>query len=54
MDIVRNTLEHYRKAGPAHSDKIFYQLIAEYPDIVCDYCIVTAAGDLAEAAAVFP
>lgn len=52
--IVRNTLEHYRKAGPAHTGGVFYQLIAEYPDIVCEYCIVTATGPLAEAEAVFP
>ncbi len=39
--IVRNTLEYYRNKGKESDNNSFYNLIAEYPDIVCDYCIVT-------------
>lgn len=52
--IVRETLEYYRNAGAACSDDGFYRMIAEYPDVVCDYCIVNAANKYAEASGVFP
>ena len=44
--IVRNTLEHYRNTGKESEAESFYKLIAEYPDIVCDYCIVTKAEEV--------
>ena len=52
--IVRETLEYYRNAGDAYTDDEFYRIIAEYPDIVCDYCIVNAQSRYAEKAGVFP
>ncbi len=52
--IVRETLEHYRRAGAKNNDDVFYRLLAEYPDNICDYCIVTASDRQAEAEAVFP
>ena len=52
--IVRETLEHYRNGGAAPSDEGFYQLIAAYTDAICEYCIITAADRLADAASVFP
>lgn len=39
--IVRNTLEYCRNMGKESDINLFYKLIAEYPGIVCDYCIVT-------------
>ncbi len=41
--IVRDTLEHCRNTGKKAGIDPFYKLIAEYPDVVCDYCIVTKA-----------
>lgn len=38
--IVRNTLEHCRNQEYVCDNHMFYQLIAEYSDIVCDYCLV--------------
>ena len=39
--IVRNTLEYCRNTGKEADADSFYKLIAEYPDIVCNYCIIT-------------
>ena len=47
--IVRDTLEYLKDTGAAGIDP-FYQLIEEYPDLVCDYCIVTADKPSAEKA----
>ncbi len=52
--IVRETLEHYRRAGTENSDDAFYKLLAEYPYNICAYCIVTAADRQAGAEAIFP
>ena len=52
--IVRQTLEYYRNKGTARSDDGFYRLIAEYPDIVCDYCLVDSDDHKANATGVFP
>ena len=48
--IVRDTLEHYRRAGTDNNNDAFYKLLAEYPDNICDYCIVTLADSQAEEA----
>lgn len=52
--IVRETLEYYRNAGNAYTDDAFFCLIAEYPDIVCDYCLVTTSNRCAAKYCVFP
>ena len=52
--IVRQTLEYYRNKGTARSDDDFYRLIAEYPDIVCDYCLVDSDDQKANATGAFP
>lgn len=52
--IVRETLDHYRHAGAAFSDDAFYRLIAEYPDIVCEYCLINAENQNAKTSGVFP
>ena len=52
--IVRETLEYYRNTGTVYTDEAFYRLIAEYPDIVCDYCLVNADNQKAKAIGVFP
>lgn len=43
--IVRETIEHYRGAGNAYTDEEFYKLIAEYPDVVCDYRVIHPEKD---------
>jgi len=52
--IVRQTLENYKNAGGTQKDDGFYRLIAEYPDIVCDYCLVNNEDQNAKASGVFP
>ena len=52
--IVRDTILRCREAGAVYSDEAFYDLLEEYPDIGCDYCIITAADLQAEAVGVFP
>ena len=52
--IVRETIEYYRNSGDAYTDDGFYRLIADYPDVVCDYCIVNAQNEYAKTAGVFP
>lgn len=52
--IVRETLEYYRNSGSPYSDGEFLRLIAEYPDIVCDYCLVNADDPCAKECGVFP
>ena len=52
--IVCDTLEYYRGSGASFSDKAFCRLIAEHPDIVCEYCIVKAGNEHADALNVFP
>ena len=52
--IVRETLEYYKNTGGAYTDGEFYRLIAEYPDIVCDYCLVNSDDLSAKTAGVFP
>ena len=41
--IIRQTLAYYRNKGNACSDNEFDRLIAEYPDIVCDYRLVNSS-----------
>ena len=52
--IVRETLDYYRSTGAAYTDDVFYRLLAEYPDIVCDYCLVNSANRYAKTNGVFP
>ena len=52
--IIRQTLEYYRNMGIAPSDDAFYRIIAEYPDIVCRYCLVNQEDQCAKANNVFP
>ena len=52
--IVRETLKYYRNTGNAYTDEVFFRLIAQYPDIVCDYCIINPENRFAEAEGVFP
>ena len=52
--IIRDTLEYYRNTGRAHSDDAFYRTIAEYPDIVCSYCLINAWDRRAKESGVFP
>lgn len=52
--IVRETLEYYRSTGASYTEDEFYRLIEEYPDAVCDYCIITAANQYAAKSGVFP
>ena len=52
--IVRQTLDYYRNTGAAFTDDAFYALIAHYPDIECDYCLISARSPNAEANGVFP
>ena len=52
--IVRETLDYYRSTGAVYTDDVFYRLIAEYPDIECDYCLVNAANRYAKTNGVFP
>ena len=52
--IVRETLACYRSTGAARTDDAFYRLIAEYPDVVCDYCIINAEDQHAKESGVFP
>ena len=52
--IVRETLENYRNTGAVYSDEAFDRLIAAYPDIVCDYCLINAANPYGKTLGVFP
>ncbi len=52
--IVRDTLVYYRNTGAVCTDKPFYRMIAEYPGIVCDYCIVNAENQYEIIKSVFP
>lgn len=52
--IVRETLAYNRNTGAAPSNDAFDRMIEEYPDIVCDYCIVNADNRYAKTAGVFP
>ena len=52
--IVRETLEHYRNTGASFTDDAFYRLLAEYPDTVCDYCLINADHPYAKTGGVFP
>ncbi len=52
--IVRETVEFYRNTKTARSDGEFYRLIADYPDVVCDYCLVDAENRYARSLSVFP
>lgn len=52
--IARETLESLRKAGAVPAKDGFFRLIAKYPDVVCDYCIVTAGDPCASERRVFP
>lgn len=52
--IVRQTLEYYRNGGYKFTDGEFYRLIAEYPDIVCDYCLINNENRCAPEIGVFP
>ena len=52
--IVRQTLEYCRAAEEAYSAAEFHRMLAEYPDIVCDYRIVSSGDQSAKAVGVFP
>ncbi|MBR3298120.1 MAG: hypothetical protein IKI64_02840 [Clostridia bacterium] len=52
--IVRETLVFCRENGAEYSDEAFFELLEEYPDIGCDYRIITPADAKAEAGKVFP
>lgn len=52
--IVRKTLDAYRKAGVASTDDAVSQLLAEYPELVCDFCIIRSENPSANANRVFP
>ncbi|MBR6903203.1 MAG: hypothetical protein IKN39_04870 [Clostridia bacterium] len=52
--IVCETLDYYRNTGATYTDDEFFALIAEYPDIVCDYCLINAENKYAKATGVFP
>jgi hypothetical protein len=52
--IVRDTLEHYRNTGAESTDAAFYNIINEYPEIVCDYCLINSESRFAKAEGVFP
>ena len=52
--IVRATLDEYRKAGLPYSDEAFYRMIAEYPELVCAYCLINADDPSAKTSGVFP
>ncbi len=52
--IVRETLDYYRNTGSSYTDDAFYRLMAEYPDVVCDYCLINAANRYAGVLNVFP
>ena len=52
--IVRETLEYYRNAGAACKDDEFYRLLSEYPNLVCDYCLINAKDERAQINRVFP
>ena len=40
--IVRQTITHYRDAGADFSDDAFYRLLAQYPAVGCEFCLVNA------------
>lgn len=52
--IVRDTLEHYRNTGAEAADAAFYKMIDEYPDVVCDYCLIKHGNRYEKAEGVFP
>lgn len=52
--IVRNSLVQYRNTGAESTDSAFNKIIEEYPDNVCDYCLVTSSNRFAKAEGVFP
>ncbi|MBR2742990.1 MAG: hypothetical protein IKD89_05295 [Clostridia bacterium] len=52
--IVRETLEYYKNAGAAYTEDEFYRVIEEYPDVVCDYCLINAENKYAKEIGVFP
>ena len=52
--IVRETIDYYRNTGASYNDDEFYRLIAEYPDVVCDYCLVNAENQYAKTNGTFP
>ena len=52
--IVRETLKYYRNTGASQSDNEFYRLIAEYPDIGCDYRLINNEEQSAKTAGIFP
>ena len=52
--IVRETLAQYRAAGAVFTDDAFFRLLGEYPDIVCDYCLINAENQYAKTSGVFP
>lgn len=52
--IVRETLEAFRKTGPADLNGAFRRLMAEYPEVVCDYCLIDPENRYAKEYGVFP
>lgn len=52
--IVRETLEALRKAGAAPTDEAFRRSIAEYPELVCEFCLIAAEDPIAREIGAFP
>lgn len=52
--IARETIEYYKNSGAAHTDDTFTRILKEYPDNVCDYCLINAENRYAKEAGVFP
>ena len=52
--IVRETLDYYKNTGTEYTENEFYRLIAGFPDIVCDYCLLNAENQYAKSIGVFP
>jgi hypothetical protein len=52
--IVRDTLEYFRREGRAFTADEFFRIISEYPDLACDYCVISAQDSLAAEPGVFP
>ena len=52
--LVCQTLEYCRNAGAVYSDDEFFRIIAQYPNIPCDYCLINSENQSAKANGVFP
>ncbi len=52
--IARDTLEYFRREGRAFTADEFFRIISEYPDLACDYCVISAQDSLAAEPGFFP